>query len=108
MTAGQDNFRRYAQDVARELQYQNLRDHFMKRSQAVLNNLQNDRHYTRDSGDLHEAGRATKGDLDSTPNSHTAWKLERALMELDQAYGEGDFERAGEIIGDIRKIKVFQ
>jgi len=108
MTAGPDNFRRYAQDVARELQYQNLRDHFMKRSQAVLSNLQNDPHYTRDSGDLQEASRATKGDLDSTANSHTAWKLGRALMELDQAYGEGDFDRAGEIIGNIRRIQVFK
>ena len=29
----------------------------------------------------------------------------RALMELDQAYGEGDYDRACELIADIRKIK---
>ena len=108
MAEGPDNFRRYAQDVSRELQYQNLRDHFRKRSQAVLSNLENGPDYARDSGDLHEASRATGGDLDSTPNSHTAWKLERALMELDQAYGQGDFDRACELIGDIRKIRAFQ
>ena len=29
-------------------------------------------------------------------------------MELDQAYGQGDFDRASDLLGDIRKIKVFQ
>jgi hypothetical protein len=107
MAEGSDNFRRYAQDVVRELQYQNFRDHFLKRARAVLDGLPNSSHYERDSGDLQEASRATGGDLEATANSQTAWTLLRALTELDQAYGEGDFDRAGEIIAGIRKIKAF-
>ena len=108
MAAGPDNFRRYAQDVARELQYQNLRNQSPETGGGGPGDLPNGaRSDKRDSGDFTSSSAERKGDIESTANSHTAWKLVRALMELDQAYGEGDFDRAGEIIAGIGKIKAF-
>ena len=65
-------------------------------------------HGSETHGDLHQIIREKKGDIESTRNSHTAWKLARALMELDQAYGQGDYDRACDLLTDIQKIKVFK
>jgi hypothetical protein len=108
ISTGPDGFRRYAQDVARELQYQILRSLLMKRSDGVLADLATGERDDRTHGDLPRIIRERKGDIESTPNSHTAWKLARALMDLDQAYGQGDYDRACDLLDDIGQAKVFQ
>jgi hypothetical protein len=108
MASGPDNYRRYAQDVARELQYQNLRSRLMKQSDGVLADLATGERNDRTHGDLPRIIRERKGDIESTPNSHTAWKLTRVLMDLDQAYGQGDYDRACDLLDDIGQAKVFK
>ena len=107
-SSGPDNFRRYAQDVARELQYQSLRSRLMKQSDGVLADLATGERNDRTHGDLPRIIRERKGDIESTPNSHTAWKLTRALMDLDQAYGQGDYGRACDLLDDIGQAKAFK
>ena len=94
--------------MARELQYQNLKEHFMKRSNEVLVRLQEGERKDKTHGDLHQLIREKQGDIESTRNSHTAWELARSLMELDQAYGQGDYDRACDLLDDIGQIKAFK
>lgn len=90
---GPVNFQRYAQDVARELQYQNLRRHFMEKANLLLRTHKHD--------DL----RKVKVDqMQSSANSSTAWLLIRLLADLDIAYGQGDY---GSAIVVLEKIAVF-
>jgi hypothetical protein len=94
MKSGSANFRRYAQDVAREMQYQNLRKHFTEQARQVLR--------TRKMNDLRWV---KKVDIDGTRNSHTAWCLVRALTELDIAYGQGEYDKATNLMKDIARIQ---
>jgi hypothetical protein len=58
-------------------------------------------------GDLLGAGR-TPEHLSLGKNSYTAWKLIRALADLDDAYGQGDTERACTAIDEIKSISLFK
>lgn len=80
---GTDTERRYAQDVLREMHYQDLRRHLMAEARETLAEAKMD--------DLRPI---KKGDLDATQNSYTAWRVIRTLQDLDVAYGEGDFDQA--------------
>jgi hypothetical protein len=91
---GSPNFRRYALDVTREIQYQDLRSRLMDLANRILEK--------RTVNDLRRIERAK---LDKTANSQTAWKLIRALTELDAAYGQGDFKKACDLTGEIAKIQ---
>ncbi|MBN2447040.1 MAG: hypothetical protein JXO22_09955 [Phycisphaerae bacterium] len=94
MQSGSANDRRFAQDVAREMQYQVLRRELNGKANCLLAAAKKD--------DL----RPLKGDeRETTVNSHYAWRLIRALSELDVAYGQGDFATACAKLGEIAGIE---
>jgi len=95
MMTGSANFRRYAQDVAREIQYQSLRESLADRAHRVLQT-----HRMNDLHGLDEEARET------TESSFAAWRLLRSLSELDTAYGQGDFDQACSLLAEIGKMKM--
>ncbi len=103
LETGSESYRRYALDVACELQYQDFRQGLMKQAEAILGQLR--LASTEDSfmGDLLAIKRSPDKpkDLEKTVNSHTAWRLIRALAELDAAYGAGDTDGACAAIAEV-------
>ena len=97
MKTGSPNFRRYAQDVGREMHYRRLRTDLTESAQRVIEDYQA---VTYHLGDLRG-----KKNIDTTRNSHTAWRLLRALEELDVAYGQGDFDAAGAVLARIPALE---
>jgi hypothetical protein len=102
---GPPGFRRYAQDVLRELAYLGFRDYY-----ATLANqtLFKDSRDARPGEFWGELGNPTKPRRAGSPpgsDSVTAWKLARLLGELDIAYGRGDYARAAELIAGIGKLR---
>ena len=93
MASGSDTYRRYAQDVARELHYQALRRH--------LNSLANRAMVEANMYDLIRLDVQTRR---STVNSESAWQMARLLQELDVAYGQGDYDRACELLGRLETL----
>jgi len=93
MVTGSPNFRRYAQDIVREMQYQNLREHFTERAHQILR-----MHKKDDLRRVKEVG------METTKNSHTAWRLLRTLVELETVYGQGDYDKACELVTEVAKI----
>ena len=94
MRSGSATFRRYAQDVVREMQYDDFKKYFMEQAHRVLLSLPMD--------DLRRTGKKNDG---TTGNSHTAWRLLRTLKQLDVAYGQGDYGKACELIAQITRIE---
>ncbi len=94
MATGSPNECRYAQDVVREMQYQDLRQHFSRKADEVIRKSKR--------GDVR---RPPKDGLATTKNTHYAWRLIRALQRLDVAYGQGDFDAACTALDEIRKIE---
>jgi hypothetical protein len=107
---GLPSFQRYAQDVCRELQYQDFRGYFGRQAEAILQQNKAVKTENYFSGDLIEIkrGKEQMKDLEKSKNTHTAWKLARALAELDTAYGQGDYDRACTLIGDIGNMPLFR
>ena len=105
---GSEGFRRYARDVARELQYQNLREHFARQANALLFKDSEDKSGKEFLGDLRWITKNKITELETTPNSQTAWKLARLLEDLDVAYGQGDFGAACAWLEKIRSLGVFR
>jgi len=109
MESGTESYRRYAMDVTSELQYQDFRNGLMKQAEEVFARLRQkpDGQYM---GDLLAIKRSPEkqNDLEKTINSHTAWKLVRALAELDDAYGRGDTDGACSAITEIERIGLFR
>ena len=93
-TAGSDGQRRYAQDVAREMQYQDLRKHLLQRAHETMKPTKKD-----------DLRRLPKNEMTTTSNSHTAWLLMRFLQRLDVAYGEGSYDKACEILDELMEAK---
>ena len=93
MNIGSDNFRRYAQDVARELHYQTFRKKATEQAHEVLR--------SQATGDLR---RIKEIEIDKTKNSQTAWTLLRILAELDSLYGQGKLDKARALLPDIAKL----
>jgi hypothetical protein len=109
MATGPENYRRYAQDVARELQYEDFQDYFGRQANAILLADSKDKSGKEYAGDLRWLKRgATPDVLETTANSHTAWELALLLKDLDAAYGEGDFERAVTAVEGIKKLNIFK
>ena len=91
---GSPNVRRFAQDVVRELQYQDLRQHFVTEAHRVLREAPQD--------DL----RKTKaGELQTARNSHYAWRVIRAVEKLEVAYGGGDVAVALSALEELAEIE---
>jgi hypothetical protein len=109
MTAGPENYRRYAQDVAREFQYLDFRDYFSGQANALLLADSKDKSGKEFAGDLRWLKRgATPDVLETTTNSHTAWLLAGLLENLDLAYGEGDLDKATAAVQGIQKLGLFK
>ncbi len=94
MTTGTPNVRRFAQDVVREMQYQDLRQSFTNKAHEVIRASHQD--------ELRALARNKKG---SIRNSAYAWRLIRALADLDIAYGQGDFDKACAALDEIAKTE---
>ncbi len=90
MREGPPNFRRYAQDIACELHYQDLRRHFQALAQGVL-----DRCKMNDLRSLPAKAR------EATANSQTAWQVLRVLEKLDAAFGQGDVDGAIRLLEEL-------
>ena len=102
------SFRRYAQDIARELQYRDLRGYFTRQAEAILLKDSEDKSGKEFLGDLRWIVKNKIEELTTTPNSQTAWTLARLLQTLDTAYGQGDFDGAVSTLEAIGKLGVFR
>ncbi len=95
MREGPPNFRRYAQDIARELRYQDLRKYFQSLAQNVL-----------DGCKMNDLSKLPTKHRKWTPNSYTAWRVLRVLERLDVAVGQGETDEAVALVGELaRAIK---
>jgi hypothetical protein len=92
--AGSPTHSRYAMDVARELQYQNLRRHFGTIARGALKKAK--------MNDLRQLDSTQRVD---TPNSQTAWQMTTLLEELDVAYGQGEYRQAIPILAKLAELK---
>jgi hypothetical protein len=109
MASGPENYRRYAQDVTRELQYEDFLDYFGKQANAILLADSKDKSGKEFAGNLRWLKRgATPDVLETTPNSHTAWELASLLERLDLAYGQGDLDNAAAAAQEIKKLGIFK
>lgn len=108
LTDGPENYRRYAQDVLRELTYQAFRDYYGTQANQILLKDSEDKSGKEFLGDLRWLIKGKRNDIEATANSMTAWRLARLLDELDIAYGQGDYDRACGIIGEIAKLGMFK
>ncbi|MCK4858829.1 MAG: hypothetical protein KAT58_12720 [candidate division Zixibacteria bacterium] len=93
MKTGSDSFRRYAMDVARELQYQAFRKKMTEQAHQIL--------LSQETNDLRHIREA---EIQRTKNSHTTWMLLRKLAELDSVYGQGKSNEACRLISDIANL----
>jgi len=90
---GPPNCRRYAQDIARELRYQDLRQHFTGRAHEVI----------RDAG-LNDLRKMNESQRETTANTHSAWRLIRVLQQLDVAYGQGADGQVCELLRELARV----
>jgi len=88
--AGPLNYRRYAQDIARELHYQDLRQHFTKKAHEILRDAK--------LNDLRKVGAPN---YKTTANTYTAWQVIRILEQLDVAYGQGQDEQVCDLLSKL-------
>jgi len=94
METGSPNEQRYVQDVVREMQYQDLRQDFAAKADAVIAKAKQD-----------DLRRLDPAKIPETWNTGSAWQLILALKDLDVAYGQGDFDAACAALGKIGKIE---
>jgi hypothetical protein len=105
MNTGSESYRRYAMDVACELQYNDFRSSLMRRADEMLRGRPAP---ARDRSEKEmrrtESGLGEPAYLDHDLNGPAAWRLTRALSELDAAYGQGNTKRACAAIDEIKRI----
>jgi hypothetical protein len=94
MNSGPPNFRRYAQDIACELQYQDSRQYYTKLAQGVL-----------DRAKMNDLRTVTQRQRETTANSFTAWRVLRVLERLDAAYGEGYADKAIKLLEELNQVR---
>lgn len=90
MQTGSPNDRRFAQDVVREIHYQELRKELTARAHETLK-----RAATNDLRPLNALQRR------ASSTSESAWRLIRLLQKLDVAYGQGDLGQARILLDQI-------
>lgn len=101
---GPDGFRRYAQDVLRDIVYLGFRDFYSTLANQTL--LQDNRDQRQGDfwGDLGGQPNPRKAGAETGPDSAKAWRLARLLEDLDVAYGRSEFGRALELVAEIGKL----
>ncbi len=82
--------RRYVLDVIRERHYVSMRRTLLERAKAALDPV---------------AGGDFRARRDLLAASERAWAMTRTLAEMDQAYGEGRYDRVREILADLAEAK---
>ncbi|GMU23139.1 MAG: hypothetical protein AMXMBFR13_32220 [Phycisphaerae bacterium] len=92
--SGSATHRRYAQDIAREMHYQDFRRKLTAAAQEILRTVGKD-----------DLVQYKLGKPQVARNSAYAWRLLRGLQELDVAYGQGEFERVCELLTEISAIQ---
>lgn len=104
LTRGSEGYRRYAQDILRELTYIGFRDYYSTLANQTL--LKDSREAGEGEfwGDLGGRAKTRKAAADTGLDSTGAWKLTRLLDELDIAYGRADYDRACGLISEIGKL----
>jgi len=106
LNQGPEGYRRYAQDVVRELAYLGFRDYFATLANQTLLKDSRDRREGEFWGDLGERNKPVRARALPVSDSAKAWKLTRLLAELDIAYGRADYARALELIAEIKKLDI--
>ncbi|MGZ4887050.1 MAG: hypothetical protein ACXVJK_04800 [Candidatus Aminicenantales bacterium] len=101
---GPEGYRRYAQDVLRELTYLGFRDYYSTLANQTLLKNSWDHREGEFWGELPGRGKPRKAGAEPAPESVKAWKLARLLEDLDISYGRADYGRAAGLISDIRKL----
>jgi hypothetical protein len=104
LTQGSKGYRRYAQDVLRELTYVGFRDYY---STLANQTLLKDSREAREGefwGDLGIRAKIRKAEAETGLDSSAAWKLTRFLEELDIAYGRAEYDRACGLIFEIGRL----
>lgn len=91
---GSPNVRRFAQDIVREMLYQNLRQHLTTKAHTIIHEAK--------MNDLWPLGSDERA---GTKNSYYAWRLIRALAEFDTAYGRGDYDSACGVLTEMKAIE---
>ena len=84
-----DSERRYVQDVLRETQFLALRDRLQELAEQRLEGVPD----KAPRGAAHRVGASTR-----------AWQLVRAVGDLEAAYGDGRYEDAIRILGELKKL----
>ena len=101
---GPEGYKRYAQDVLRELTYLGFRDYYSTLANQTLLKDSRDHREGEFWGELAGHGKPRKAGAEPVPESVKAWKLARLLEDLDISYGRADYGRASELISDIQKL----
>jgi len=94
MPADSPTYRRYRMDVARELQYQDLRRHFSKMAHRILA-----------KAEMNDLRRLSSDQRIDASNSQTAWRMTALLEKLDVAHGQGEYTRAMPILHELAELK---
>ena len=102
---GPEGFRRYAQDVLRELTYLGFRDYYSTLANQTLLKDSRDHQEGEFWGELAGRGQPRKGGAEPASESVKAWKLARLLEDLDISYGRADYGRAAGLITEIKKLE---
>jgi hypothetical protein len=104
LAQGPEGYRRYAQDVLRELTYTGFRDFYSTLANQTLLKDSREEREGEFYGDLAGRIKARRPVGEPGLDSAGAWKLTRLLEELDIAYGRADYDRACGLIAEIRKF----
>jgi hypothetical protein len=104
LTQGSEGYRRYAQDVLRELTYIGFRDYYSTLANQTLLKDSRDAREGEFWGDLGGRAKTRKAVAETGLDSAGTWKLTRLLEELDIAYGRADYDRARGLISEIGKV----
>jgi hypothetical protein len=105
LNQGPDGYRRYAQDVVRELTYLGFRDFYATLANQTLLKDSRDERAGEFWGELAGRGKPRKAGAEPISDSPKAWRLSCLLEELDLAYGLAEYGRAVELIAEIKKLE---